>query len=297
MNSLATTQGGGDTATVISLPGTPMTAARSPVLAPRLALGLITGAALVLGACHPAPLGRGKNRQDRAVTANARLDCPATEGALTRQEVSPDGRSCRYTGEDGAEARLTLMSLDGRSAQDALRGTEAEMQGLVPAAVAPEPAASSTPPTSHGATAQADADGDGDNDHSRIDLPGIHIEANGHDNAHIRAFGQVIDAHGKDATIHAGWNGKTATVNAHDGGAEIRAGWFGQRSVDASYILASDTAGPSGVHAAGYVAKGPAAGPLVLGVETSRTQRERGNRDDHRYRDIRRLVDRNVHNG
>ena len=85
-------------------------------------------------------------------------------------------------------------------------------------------------------------------------------------------------------------------INAHDGGAEVRAGWFGQKSVDANYVLASDQAGPTGVRAAGYVAKGPATGPLVVGVETSKVGDDRHDRNEH-FRDLKHLVNRNVHRG
>ena len=228
------------------------------------------------------------------MSVGALLDCPENQGDLKRVDVAADGRSCRYADSDGREARLMLLDLGGKSARDALSPTEAELKALVPAAVAPTPP---TPPTlAANATSDDDDDKDdsGSHDHTRIDLPGIHIEANGDKTAHIRAFGQTIDAHGKDAVIHGAWNGKEAVINAHDGGAEIRAGWFGEKSVDANYLLASDQAGPSGVHAAGYVAKGPATGPLVVGVEISKTDEDRHNRDE-KYRDLRRLVDRNVH--
>jgi hypothetical protein len=43
------------------------------------------------------------------------------------------------------------------------------------------------------------------------------------------------------------------------------------------------------------VARGPATGPLVLGVETSKAADARDDHDDGRqYKDLRRLVDRNV---
>ena len=84
-------------------------------------------------------------------------------------------------------------------------------------------------------------------------------------------------------------------VNAHDGGVEVRAGWFGKRSVDANYVLAGETAGPSGVRAAGYYAKGPASGPLVVGVETSKSDERHGDVHGDRFKDLHRLVNLNVH--
>lgn len=252
-----------------------------------LAIALAGGSAMVLSGCHPARLGHGNNDQDRSVSVSARLDCPESEGSLKRLDIAADGRSCRYADPEGREARLMFLDLGGKSARDALAPTEAELKALAPAAVAPAPDM---------AVGNATGDGDdrGSHDHTRIDLPGIHIEADGDKNAKIRAFGQTIDAHGKGAVIHGDWNGKEAVVNAHDGGAEIRAGWFGEKSVDANYLLASDQAGPTGVYAAGYIAKGPATGPLVVGIETSKVDGDRHDRDE-KYRDLRHLVNRNVH--
>lgn len=243
---------------------------------------IFCGVALtMLTACHPARLGQGQNRDDRAVTVDARLDCPQRQGGLARVDIAADGRSCRYADDQGREAVLKLMDLAGRSPKDALTATEIDLKALVPAAAAPSDDAVVTGNTT------------GDGDHTRIDLPGIHIEADGNDHAHIRAFGQSVDAQGNHAVIHGGWNGRQATVIAHDKGVEVRAGWIGARSVDTNYLLASETAGPSGVHAAGYHARGSIAGPLVIGIETSKSEDDHDQRHDD-FKDLRRLVDRNV---
>ena len=247
-------------------------------LAPTL---LLTAGVFALGACHPAPLGKGRNHSDKPVSVGARLACPEHEGALNRVDVAPDGRSCRYTDAAGREATLSLMALNGQDAQAALAGPEGELKALVPAAVPNEEVA-----------AAADAKSGGE--HVRINLPGIHIDTQGRDGAHIRAFGQDIEAKGEGAVIHGGWNGKSAVINAHDKGVEIKGGFFGKASIDANYLLASETAGPQGHHAAGYVARGSVAGPLVLGVETSRSTDDENHHGRDRYRDLRRLVDRNV---
>lgn len=248
---------------------------------------VLGGVALVaLGACHPARIGRGLNHADRAVSVGARLDCPQAQGDLTRIEIAADGRSCRYAGSDGREARLAFLDLAGRSAKDALSGTEGELKALVPSAV---------PANDDDAKGKTTSDGDDDpGGHTRINLPGIHIDTDGNDHAHIRAFGQTIEARGKGAVIHGGWNGKEAVVNAHDGGVEVRAGWFGDHSIDVSYVLAGETAGPSGVRAAGYYAKGPTSGPLVLGVETSKSGEKDADHADH-FKDLHKLVNLNVH--
>ena len=245
---------------------------------------LLTTGVVALAACHPAPLGKGRNRSDKPVSVGARLACPDHEGSLNRVEVANDGRSCRYTDAAGREATLRLLDLHGQDAQAALAAPEAELKALVPAAV----------PNDEVAAAADAANATGESEHVRINLPGIHIDTQGHDGAHIRAFGQDIEAKGKGAVIHGGWNGKSAVINAHDKGVEIKGGFFGKASIDANYLLASEVAGPQGHHAAGYVARGPVGGPLVLGVETSRSTDDENHHGRDRYRDIRRLVDRNV---
>ncbi|HEY2178365.1 MAG TPA: hypothetical protein VGH15_07270, partial [Caulobacteraceae bacterium] len=114
-----------------------------------------------------------------------------------------------------------------------------------------------------------------------IDLPGIHIHAAGKDNEH--GGGQVRI--GRDVTINGGGATNTTStadedrpsggvnIEAHDNGAEIRVDETrgGMRRV---FFLASDTPGPSGYKVAGYEARGPKAGPLVVASMLSKS-------DDH----------------
>ena len=70
-------------------------------------------------------------------------------------------------------------------------------------------------------------------------------------------------------------------------------GGVNANGADLTYILASDTPDPSGFRVVGYMAKGPSAGPLVVGVFRVREH-------DHGHKDmndlgVSRLIDMNVH--
>lgn len=280
---------------------------------------LLTAAAA--SACHPAPLGQGRDRGDRPVRVNARLDCPERSGALRRADAAADGRSCRYTGPDGQEVTLNYLALDGRPAQDALQPLEAEFRTLVPAAAAPEPG-SLPKPVEGAATEAKDADDDDapaaaaglpvpprppepprvdrrwstthhDGERVTVVLPFLRVDADGAGKAHISsAFGDV-DADDRGAVVHGRWNGQKAEIKAHDGGTEMRFGAVGEHRADLTYFVASDNPGPSGWRAAAYVARGPAAGPLVVASGRAREDSRDRHRDES-IDDLKKLVNRNV---
>ena len=296
----------------------------------------LLGGALLLAAgvaaCHPAKLGRGRDRGDREVTVAARLECPQRSGELRLTQTAPDGKSCRYSGNEGQEVTLAYLALDGRPAADALAPIEAEFKTLVPGAAAPEPGSLTRPARTEeglgtrdvdaGWSAGSDKDKDeaaatvdgaptppkppeppqvdkdwqtghrGARDHVRVNLPFLHIDAN--DNgARISGLGMDIDASDEGrAVVNGAWNGKKAVIHAHDGGVEMRFGAVGERRADLTYIVASDAPGPGGYKAAAYVARGPVAGPLV--VASGRTRDSVRDRNDDSIDDLRHLVDRNV---
>jgi hypothetical protein len=255
--------------------------------------GALIGCVIAAAACHPVrhphynagavfseDHGMWSNHDDQPVTVATRLSCPDHEGDLTRITEASDGKSCAYKGDnDGRDVSLTLVGLDGKSPQDALLPTEADLRALVPA----HPAGRDM------VNIDASDDGDHDHDHAKVDLPGIHINADGQ-KAQVKVFGFNIDADGDKADIQTPKMGvKGATIHAGPSGAEIRAGDVGKNAADLVFILAGDNAGPSGYRAVGYVARGPAAGPLVVGEFKSR---EGGH--DHHDRDLERLIDLNV---
>lgn len=62
----------------------------------------------------------------KAPTARAALDCPASQGDLTRKSASADGKTCIYTSAGGAEVTLQLVSTAG-GVDTALSGIETSL--------------------------------------------------------------------------------------------------------------------------------------------------------------------------
>jgi hypothetical protein len=213
---------------------------------------------------------------DAAVTVAAQLNCPRTEGALDRVSAAADGQSCVYRKGDQEDVTLARVPLNGQEPRAALAPMEADLAGLVPVHAAPPPAAPEPP--------QADGD-----DRAKIDLPGVHIDTHG-DKAKVSVLGVTVNADGDRADVHAGADGASTTVHAGPGGAEIRAGRVGDNSANLVYILAGDSAGPRGYRAVGYLARGPIAGPLIVGEFKARS-----GTGDHHDHDLEDLIKLNLH--
>lgn len=245
------------------------------------AIGLVLG----LAACNP-PQHKSRARifgfEKRPMKVADRLDCPEHEGRLTRLSQAADGRSCDYAGPGDEQVTLSLLQIGGQGPQAALQPLEAQLKSEAPAAAA----------TASGPPARIAAESGNGHDHAKIDLPGFHIDADG-DKAKIQLPGVSINAAGDDAQIHTSLGGvKNAVINAHHGGAEIRAGTVDANGADLVYVLASDEAGPQGYKAVGYIARGPASGPLVVATFKAKHGGE-GYRNGDRG-DLGRLVDLNV---
>ena len=241
------------------------------------ALGLVLALAV---ACEGPHFGGDFNvshwdhdRDDHApLRAVARLDCPETEGDLTRASAAADGRACLYRNEDGAEVELRLAALDGRPAEALFGPLEAELRALVP-----PPQGVPAPPAPPAAPGEK----------STVRLPGLTIEADD-ERARIRMPGVSIDAGDDKAQIRTTeGDGSTVIVNAADEGAEIRSRRDDDEGVRQSYVLARDDAPARAWHAVGYEARGPKGGPLVIAVIR---QRENGDAFD----DAKDLVKRNA---
>jgi hypothetical protein len=258
-------------------------------------LGLVA-AAVAVSACHPVRHTQAHRSvfDGRPLRAVDRLDCPDVEGRLTRVSIAADGRACEYAGPEGEAVSLSVLALNGQTPQAALAPIEATLKdGAADAARSPAPAdadhddddataatttTTTTPNTKPGKT----------RDKADINLPFLHVHTDG-DKAEVSLPGIDVHADGDNAQVKTGW-GKNTTINAHNGGAEIRAGDVDKSGAHLVYILASDRAGDDGYKAKGYVAEGPANGPLVVGVFKARDHR--GNR--HGTRDLERLIERNV---
>ena len=211
------------------------------------------------------------------VKAIAALDCPATQGALTRTGQAADGRSCDYQSPDGETVRLKLVSLDGRSAVEALAATKADLHALVPIYNRPVPA----------------VDRNESGDRADIDLPFFHIHARG-DHADVRMFGVKVHSEGENADVNVGHGHKRTVVHAGADGAEVLAENVGRSNASLVYVLAADKRAASGYWTVGYVAKGPAKGPLVVGEFRSVHKRSGHDVGDGEHNDIGRLIERNT---
>jgi hypothetical protein len=243
----------------------------------------------------------------RPPMARTALDCPAHQGDLSRTSVAPDGKSCVYTTRDGDDVQLRLIPVSG-SYQAALAPIEqelkAELQSPQQAASdkikqADEAAQTASKTGTAGSKAAADAAKQAANDAlgeardaesaakdasdvdatTRIDLPGIHINADDSGDGH--------------ADINVG----SIHVNAGDEGAEFRmdkeyrlrgeALSPEKRGFRATYILANERL-KDGLRAVGYAAAGPKVGPITVAVV-----RAKSGDHDHLMNDVNRLVRKN----
>jgi hypothetical protein len=245
-------------------------------------LGAMGAAALGTCACTPVvnydgvATVRASRVNGAPLRVLAALDCPISQGALTRTAQAADGRSCDYAGPDQETVRLSLVGLDGRPPVEALAQTRAELWALVPVAIEP--------------VRPIDADQTGDR--ADIDLPFFHVHAVG-DRADVRVFGVKVHADGDRADVHTNLGLKHTVVHAGPGGAEVIAENVGRTNAELVYVLASERRQPSGYSAVGYVAKGPVAGPLVMGEFHARHKRP-GQDGNQGGDDMGRLIERNL---
>lgn len=245
-------------------------------------VALVGVSVLALAACHPKPLQhssfRGLGADDsHPMKVISALDCPEREGDLTRTAQAADGKSCDYQGPRDEAVHLSLVALDGKAPGEALQPLKDELKGLVPA------------PASDGPVAVEASSGDSGRDRAKVDLPFLHVDAEG-DKADVKIFGATIHANGKNAEVHTNVGLKNTVVHAGPGGAEVVAEDVGVNNASLVYILAGDNSGPSGYKAVGYIARGPKAGPLVVGQFRAKEGRH-GNEEQG---DLGRLINRNV---
>jgi hypothetical protein len=247
---------------------------------------MAAGAVLALAACTPPhPHSRSPLRTISA------LDCPSEEGDLKLQGAATP-RQCAYTADDGASVTLQLVDLNGGDARAALASVEQAVNAEAPEAVRPPPTPS---PGDAAAAASGSGDWDTKNSHERadIDLPGLHIHSQGSGRADVDVGGVHVTAHdhgqGHDdahVVVDGGHGG--VTVDAHDGGAQVRIQESG-KGVRLAYFLESEQPGPHGYRVAGYEARGPNGGPVVVAQVLSKERDD----DDLRH-DARALLRRNV---
>lgn len=236
----------------------------------------VAGAALCLASCAQRP---------ESAATTGRLNCPETQGQLTRISQSEDGQTCRYRIAKGGELELRLVPVDG-DPKAVLARLQAELGALAPpaarTAVASEnlgdPEVTVAVELANQAIAQAKTDaGDADTDASvqmtlpvgkidakdeavSINLPGVKIDAND-DQAQVRIGPINIDASEDGATV------KVYREVRLRGEALSRE----RRGIRATYILAGGRQ-PAGTTYVGLEAGGPKTGPLTVALVTSATQ-------------------------
>lgn len=237
-------------------------------------------------------------------TARVALDCPATQGDLSRTSVAPDQKTCLYTTRDGDEVSLRLISASGgyqaalepirqelqaevltdkqvaeakvKSAEADVKAAAADAKGATSAAKAAKQAAEDALGDAKDAKDAARDDDDiGANTH--IDLPGIHINAD---------EGGKADVNVGPIHVNAGENGAVVQF-ARDVRLRGEALSPEKRGFRATYIVAKDNL-KDGWRAVGYEAGGPKAGPITVAVVRSKN----GDRHDI-FDDVKRLVRRN----
>ena len=237
----------------------------------RKVLFLVSAAALAASA---ATLAHAEVRLDGPpLRAPAKLDCPATTSDLTRTAQSPDGQWCDYAGQRGEIVRLRLAPLNGQTPFAALAPTRAQLHALVPVYNRPLPI------------------NDGPGNRADVDVPFVHVHTDG-DKADVRLFGIfhiVGKDHDRDLTSDKEGVQKHAIVHAGLRGAEVVADEVGRSNASLVYVLAGNHRYASGYRAVGYVAKGPAAGPLVVAEFRGPAASHRDN--DSGHLDLDRLID------
>ena len=234
-----------------------------------LVIGLMGVTALSLAGCQ-----RHKRADvvvgGHALVVSDRLVCPEQQGAFRRTAQAADGQSCDYVGSETELLQLKRLSLDGTSPSDRLNALREELSKVV-----------SLPARAAGAsgdnvTVVTKTNEDGDHDHANIDLPGLHVKADG-DKATVNLPGIHINAEGDVAHITTSIGAlKNAKIDANDDGAKIEADMTDAANVDMTWFIAAKAAGPSGDHMVGYYARGPKSGPLVVAQMRSKSEHQKG---------------------
>lgn len=255
---------------------------------------LVAASALTLAGCN---VGGAR--------AVAKLECPSSEGDLTRLSAAADGKTCIYRSSDGAEVTLRLVAVTG-GVEATLAAIEKQLR-VEPAdptvAGATTAAAAATDEAARVlAEARADASGDTEDNEvrdaseassetrgvstskdgkaTRVDLPGIHIVANDEDDtAQVQVGPLHINANDDDATVHM-----LRDVRLR-GEALSRE----KRGIRATFIYTGKDL-PAGYRYVGYQAGGPKTGPITVATIRTKDGTESGDNINH---DVEELVRRN----
>ncbi len=264
-----------------------------------------SGLAMTLAGCGGKP-----------AATRSTLDCPKTQGELTRTGVAADGKACSYVTMGGAEVTLQLVSVP-QGPDAALTAIEttllADREVLKPKSAGGEKATEEgdkEPATvkaggeaagtssveravreatedSRRVSVEVSAKGDtsgvvkdeGDGTAS-VNLPGIHIVANERDETANIRVGPL--------TVNAGDNGATIRIRRD---VRLRGEALSpkKRGLRATFIYTGEDL-PQGYRFVGYEAGGPKTGPIIVAVVKSKLEGDVGGEI---YPDVKRLVRRN----
>jgi hypothetical protein len=255
-------------------------------------LAAASALALAAAACGPA-----------TPPARAALECPATQGDLTRIAQSADGKSCGYRAKDGAEVTVELVAANG-DVDGVLKALETRL--LAERVVSPEPSAEAARPDTTAATPgsaadkaarEAEADtkgvevsvgvkvdgvdhvtrGDGE---TRVNLPGISVVANEKDEtARMRVGPLTVEAGDDQAVVRIR---RDVRLRGEQLNPE-------KRGVRATFIYTGKDL-PGGYRYVGYEAGGPKRGPITVAVVKARSENADG---EELIPDVQKLVRRN----
>lgn len=284
------------------------------LLWPACALALMTAACDNGGTVRITTTSSGKDVAGVLKVVNA-LQCPQTQGVLTRKgSAQADGATCVYSGPRGSEVTLHLVSLNGGSVQDALKGFENRLSADLPEAMAQaranedraraeaaradteaakaEAAAERAGEAAERAAATAEDAADAAADSAHVSAPGMRIDTQG-DKATIRLPGMRIDADGDRANIRIGG----ITIRADDKNSQVHIRSNSDSgddavSIDASdgaarirtsspgeavrvtFLMTADQSSTTGWRVVGYEARGPSGGPIVVATVRGKDRNE-----------------------
>lgn len=267
-----------------------------------LALITVSAVALTAAACGP-----------RTPPARASLDCPTTQGDLTRTGVSGDGKACTYVTDDGAEVTLQLVALAGgpdatlqrietnllanrtppeaeekaEADPKAPKGVVAEVQAQVKSEVQGDVdrAVQEALEDSKGAGVTVQVRKDGkviaeERGTTRVQLPGIHVVASDDDDsAHVQVGPITVDAGDNKMTfrLRRDVRLKGEALNPQ------------KRGIRATFIYTGEDL-PEGYRFVGYEAGGPKTGPITVAVVRSKSEGPSG---EELQDDVQKLVRKN----
>lgn len=266
-------------------------------------LYLVAASALALTAAACGP---------KVPVARAALDCPPTQGDLSRTSVSPDGQACTYVNKGGAEVTLQLVNVTG-SADATLAALETNLLANRAAPVADEKAATAKEPARDMSDGEVVKDAAKASQEAADDTRGISVSVTlNDDKAKSRDTGVVTERDGTTRVnlpgIHVVANDNDDTANVRVGPITIDAGDDGatvrirrdvrlrgealnpeKRGLRAMFIYTGKDL-PDGYRFVGYEAGGPKRGPLTVAVVRSKSEDPDGG---DLYPDVKKLVRKN----